>query len=82
MSVSKAEIERLRKRVEILETRADNLLRNAGYDVPKSPSEASEEVMELLLTGNRTGAKGLQKTDRRKSEGREGVRGITETMIS
>ncbi|HOP27094.1 MAG TPA: hypothetical protein PLM22_05190 [Candidatus Sabulitectum sp.] len=56
MSGSKAEIERLRKRVEILETRVDNLMRNAGHDVPKSPSEASEEVMELLLTGNKIGA--------------------------
>ena len=56
MSGSKAEIERLRKRVEILETRVDNLMRNAGYDVPKSPSEASEEVMELLLTEDRDSA--------------------------
>lgn len=66
MSGSKAEIERLRKRVEILETRVDNLMRNAGHDVPKSPSEASEEVMELLLTGNKRSHKGLQEADRRK----------------
>jgi len=53
VSGSKAEIERLRKRVEILETRVDNLMRNAGYDIVKPSSDASEEVMELLLTGRK-----------------------------
>lgn len=56
MSSSKSEIERLRKRVEILETRVDNLMRNAGYDVVKPSGEASNEVMELLLTGHRIAA--------------------------
>lgn len=56
MSSSKSEIERLRKRVEILETRVDNLMRNAGYDVVKPSREASNEVMELLLTGDRIAA--------------------------
>lgn len=56
MSGSKAEIERLKKRVEALETRVDNLMRNAGYDVRRPSSEASDEVMELLLTGNKIGA--------------------------
>ncbi len=56
VSSSKSEIERLRKRVEILETRVDNLMRNAGYDVVKPSAEASNEVMELLLTGHRIAA--------------------------
>ncbi len=56
MSGSKAEIERLRKRVEILETRVDNLMKNAGFDVTKPVSDASEEVMELLLTGRKVEA--------------------------
>ena len=56
LSGSKSEIERLRKRVEILETRVENLMRNAGIDVKVSEKEASDQVMELLLTGNRVGA--------------------------
>jgi len=56
LSGSKAEIERLRKRVEILETRVDNLMKNAGFDVTKPVSDASEEVMELLLTGRKVEA--------------------------
>jgi len=53
VSGSKAEIDRLKKRVELLETRVDNLMRNAGYDVVKPSSDASEEVIELLLTGRK-----------------------------
>lgn len=56
MSASRTEIERLRKRIEILETRVDNLMRNAGFDVEMPFHEASDQVMELLLTGNKIGA--------------------------
>lgn len=50
---SKDEIERLKKRVEKLETKVDNLLRNAGFEVAKPSSGASEEVMNLLLSGRK-----------------------------
>lgn len=49
MFSQKSEIERLRKRVEVLEAKVDNLMRNAGYDVDKPAVEASSEVKELLL---------------------------------
>ena len=53
---SKDEIERLKKRIEVLETKVDNLLRNAGFDVKKPSSDASNEVMELLLSGRKVEA--------------------------
>ncbi len=56
MFSQKSEIERLRKRVEVLEAKVDNLMRNAGYDVDKPAVEASSEVKELLIAGDRIAA--------------------------
>lgn len=56
MQVSKTEIERLTRRIEILETRVDNLMKKAGFDLVMPPYEASDQVMELLLNGDKIGA--------------------------
>lgn len=53
MSGSQAEIERLKKRVEALEIRMDNMMRMAGHDIPKPEAKSSDEVMECLSAGRK-----------------------------
>jgi len=56
VSGSRSEIERLKRRIDVLETRVEFLMRSAGHDVPKPETEASDEVMEHLLIGDKIGA--------------------------